>query len=178
MNHPVMPPACSTAAKGSMEGLPRETCTRPVREKATPTPPATWWGTADLPERARTSSTEKATRTRGSTTEKMPTSPAALWWMKSPASPEIWNHSRRATTIAMATSTKARASRLSWASVALHAAAHRTAPRPIAENTRASRPGAVLADEAGAGCAPFGERGLAGFFLGDAERFDWLAMML
>ena len=34
------------------------------------------------------------------------------------------------------------------------------------------------ADEAGAGCASFGERGLAGFFLGDAERFDWLAMML
>ena len=76
MNQPIAPPAVSMPGSEPMLGLPREMCTSPVRAIVIPTPPATWWGSAERPERAETSSQASATRSRGRTTEKIPTSPA------------------------------------------------------------------------------------------------------
>ena len=178
-NHPMRPPAASIPGSSAIPGFPREICTRPVSAAVMPIPPAMWCGRAERPDRAVTSSTASAMRTRGSTTEKMPNSPAEAWWIASPASPEIWNHSRSAITMAAATTTNAAASRFTCASVAFHARRAPIPARPTAEKKRARKPGCV-----GSGwgaCAdrdepPFA-RGRAGA-LPDEERGDDCAMIV
>ena len=178
-NQPSRPPAASMPGSAPIAGFPREIWTRPVSAAVIPMPPATWWGSADRPDRAETSSTARAIRTRGRTTEKMPNRPAEAWWIASPASPEIWNHSRSAITMAAATATKAAASRLTCESVAFHARTAPTPARPSAEKKRARKPGCVasgwgaLADL----FEPPLARGRAGA-LPDDERGDDCAMIL